>query len=82
MLQAIRSVPNGARLFLADPFRFLREHGFHVEPTLTERLGRLQPKLTKPNANLYDRIQRGEVKPLGRLHIRSLGLADVQDPTP
>jgi hypothetical protein len=81
VLRAIRSVQNGERLFLADPFRFLREHGFTIEPSLTDRLTKLQPRLAAPNSQLYDRIQRGDVKPLGTLHIVSLGLKDVQDPT-
>jgi hypothetical protein len=82
VLQAIRGVPNGARLFLSDPFRFLREHGFTVEASLVERLNKLQPKLAPPNTGLYDRIQRGDFKPLGTVRIVSLGLHGVQDPTP
>jgi hypothetical protein len=80
VLQAIRGVPNGERLFLADPFRFLREHGFTIDPTLIDRLTKLQPKLASPNTDLYDRIQRGDFKPLGTLHIVSLGLTGVRDP--
>jgi len=82
VLQAIRRVPNGERLFLADPVRFLRENGFTVDAGLVDRLTKLQSKLAAPNTALYDRIQRGDVKPLGTLHIVSLGLSGVQDPTP
>jgi hypothetical protein len=81
VLETIRAVPNGERLFLADPFRFLREHGFTVDATFVDRLTKLQPKLASPNTDLYDRIQRGDFKPLGTLHIVSLGLTGVQDPT-
>jgi hypothetical protein len=81
VLQAIRGVPNGSNLFLADPFRFLREHGFGVQPTLVQQLTRLQPKLAAPNTALYERIRQGNVRPSLTIHIRSLGLANVQEPT-
>jgi hypothetical protein len=82
VLQAIRSAPNGSNLFLADPFRFLREHGFAVQPTLVQQLTGLQPKLAVPNTALYDRIRQGNARPSLTIHIRSLGLANVQEPTP
>jgi hypothetical protein len=31
---AINAAPHGAELFLADPFRFLGEHGFTIPPAL------------------------------------------------
>ncbi len=34
ILVAINAAPHGAELFLADPFRFLGEHGFTIPPAL------------------------------------------------
>jgi hypothetical protein len=68
-------------LFLADPFRFLREHGFAVETTLVDQLTKMQPKLAVPHTVLYDRVRRGDVPKSVTIHIRSLGLTNVKDAT-
>ncbi len=80
MLAAINRVPHGAELFLADPFRFLGEHGFAVSPALRDELVSRAPALAKVPTHLYDGIAaRGASllgKPTGDItwHISSLGV--------
>jgi hypothetical protein len=59
IIDAINRETRGSELFLVDPLRFLREHGFHVGAALESDLRRLLP-LGKLPAHLYDGIRAGK----------------------
>jgi len=80
ILAAINAAPHGAELFLADPFRFLSEHGFAIPPALKTQLQSRAPALGKVPTQLYDRIAAGGASLVGdpsdniTWHISSLGV--------
>jgi len=80
ILTAINSAANGAQLFLADPFRFLSEHGLAVSPELQAQLRSRAPALAKTPTQLYDSIAAGRASLFGdptsdiTWHISSLGV--------
>ena len=80
MLATINGVPHGAELFLADPFRFLNEHGYTVSCGLQSQLVAAAPALAKAPKQRYDGIAAGRASFAGDYtvnmvwHIRSLGV--------
>jgi len=80
MLAVINGAPNGADLFIADPFRFLNEHGYAVSPALQAQMERAAPALAKTPKHLYDGIAARRTSLAGdstlniTWHIRSLGV--------
>lgn len=80
ILKTIEATRHGAELFLADPVRFLREHGFPLTPEAEAELRRTLPAVEKTPIALYDGIREGRAS-LGstetlraRYHIRSLAI--------
>ena len=65
IVAAINDVPRGAEMFIADPFRFLSEHGFPVSPELQAELLKNAPALANTPKQLYDRIAAGSAALIG-----------------
>jgi hypothetical protein len=59
ILRMVEATPYGALLFLADPPRFLHEHGFHVEEGFREQLAKAAPGW-RDRARAYDEILAGK----------------------
>ena len=80
VLTTINAAPQGAELFLADPFRFLSEHGYTIPSALQAQLQNRASALTKSPTALYDRIAAGSASLLGgpaagiTWHITDLGV--------
>ena len=79
ILAVINRVPRGAELFIADPFRFLSEHGFALSPGLQQELQKRAPLLAKTPKDRYDGIEKGNVALIDShipitWYIRSLGV--------
>jgi hypothetical protein len=80
MLAVINRAPHGPELFMADPFRFLSEHGYAVSPALQAQMENAAPALPKTPKQLYDGIAAGRASLVGdstvhiTWHIRSLGV--------
>jgi hypothetical protein len=80
MLAVINGAANGPELFLADPFRFLGEHGYVVSAALQAQMESAAPALAKTPKQLYNGIAAGRASLTGHStlnitwHIRSLGV--------
>jgi hypothetical protein len=80
ILAAINGAPRGAELFIADPFRYLSEHGFAVSPAVQAELQKSAPALAKTPKELYDGIEAGRAALISNAtlpvtwHISSLGV--------
>jgi hypothetical protein len=78
MLAAINASPSGPELFIADPFRFLAEHGYPVSAAMQGQMKNAAPALSKTPTQLYDGIAAGRARlvddPTITWHIRTLGV--------
>jgi hypothetical protein len=81
VLQAIEETPHGALLFLADPLRFLKEHGFEIDERLAAELARGLPHLPEVSPGPYEDVQAGKVAMAAwRVRIRSLAIPETDEP--
>jgi hypothetical protein len=80
MLAVINASSQSAQLFIADPFRFLSEHGFTVSPALQTEMQNRAPALARVHKEMYDRVAAGSASLSGgatddvTYHIRTLGV--------
>jgi hypothetical protein len=80
VLQAIEETPHGALLFLADPLRFLTEHGFEIDERVAAELARELPQLPEVSPGPYEDVKAGAVAMAGwRVRIRSLSIPRTGD---
>lgn len=78
VLQVIAETPQGALLFLADPLRFLKEHGFAVDERFAAELTRRLPRLPEVSPGRYEDVRAGKVAMAGwRVRIRSLAIPET-----
>jgi hypothetical protein len=78
MLTAINATPSGPELFIADPFRFLEEHGYPVSAAMQGQMEKAAPALAQTPKQSYDDIAAGRASlvadPTITWHIRTLGV--------
>jgi hypothetical protein len=83
VLDVINRETRGGEMFLVDPIRFLREHGFDVGPALEADLKAKLP-LDKLPSHLYEDIRAGKasvVKGVGpKLTIKSIRIESLGFP--
>jgi hypothetical protein len=82
MLAVINGAPHGADLFIADPFRFLNEHGYTVTPALQAQMERAAPALAKMPKHLYDGIAARRTSLAGALQAQMESAAPTLAKTP
>lgn len=72
ILERVRQMPNGERLFLLDPIRALGDAGVRLGEAATAELLRMHPNLACLSPTPYDALKASEVPQPGQVNLRGL----------